>query len=240
MLEFAAGESIFEEGDLGTEMYIIQTGSVGVFKRVRDEERRLAVLEKGDFFGEMAILESLPRSAAARAIDDVCIVEINSSIFGQMLNDNPEIAIRMMRKLSRRLRRAGEALRKEAGLDLLELEQRPEPPAPKRPTAAQFLESGDSDVRLYLAGDRETTIGRKDPVTGIDPEIDLTPVDPQRSTSRRHAVIHRRGGKFFLTEEVGTTNGTFVGETRLQTSAPLEIEDGDALRFGLVELTFRT
>ena len=77
-------------------------------------------------------------------------------------------------------------------------------------------------------------------MTGIEPDIDLSAVDPQRSTSRRHAKIHRRAGKFFLTEEIGTTNGTFVGDNQLDTGAPFELRDGDPVRFGLVKMTFRT
>ena len=82
-------------------------------------------------------------------------------------------------------------------------------------------------------------IGRRDPVTGIDPDIDLTPVDTQRSISRRHAKVYRRGAKFFVAEEIGTMNGTFVNGTRLETGVPTEIKYGDEVRCGLVNLKFR-
>ena len=61
----------FREGDLGTEMYIINEGKVEILNQVGDEEQVLAVLEKGDFFGEMSVLEDLPRAATARAATDV-------------------------------------------------------------------------------------------------------------------------------------------------------------------------
>jgi CRP-like cAMP-binding protein len=66
-VEFEAGETIFKENDLGTEMYIVHEGRVEILKDLSGEQRSLAVLEKGDFFGEMAILEDLPRTATARA-----------------------------------------------------------------------------------------------------------------------------------------------------------------------------
>ena len=238
VVEFVSGDWIFEEGDLGTEMYMVQSGKVEVVQRIRGEEKRLAVLEKGDFFGEMAILEGLPRGASVRALEAARVIEVNGSTFGQMLVDNPEIAVRMMRKLSRRLRNADELLREVSGLDSMRADDSAK--QSERRVALQYLLNEASGEKFFLSADRETTLGRRDPVTNIAPDIDLTSVDPERSTSRRHAVIHRRGGKFYLTEEIGTTNGTFIGKTRLQTSAPLEIEDGYRLRFGLVELSFFT
>ena len=81
-------------------------------------------------------------------------------------------------------------------------------------------------------------MGRRDPVTGIHPDIDLTPIDSQRSISRRHATIFRRGEKFYVREEIGTMNGTFVNDERVQTGIPVEFKDGDEVRFGLVKTVF--
>lgn len=84
----------------------------------------------------------------------------------------------------------------------------------------------------------ETAIGRKDAMTGIYPDVDLTPVDPQHSVSRRHAKIYRRGSTFFLGEEIGFMNVTLVNGNRLETGVPVQIHAGDKLRFGAVELQF--
>ena len=62
------GETIFREGDPGDTMYLIQTGAVEISRMGKDGEVALALLEKGDFFGEMVLLDSLPRSTTARAI----------------------------------------------------------------------------------------------------------------------------------------------------------------------------
>ena len=53
-----------------------------------------------------------------------------------------------------------------------------------------------SGMEFFLAPSPETTIGHRDAVTGIFPDIDLTPLDPQHSVSRRHAKIYRRGSRF--------------------------------------------
>ncbi|MBK9967834.1 MAG: cyclic nucleotide-binding domain-containing protein [Holophagales bacterium] len=101
IMKLPPGATIFSEGDVGTEMFVIQSGSVEIAKRVKDDLKTLAVLEKGDFFGEMSILEDVPRTADAIARTDVELVRINQSTFDEMLRHNGEIAVRMLRKLSR-------------------------------------------------------------------------------------------------------------------------------------------
>jgi len=96
-----------------------------------------------------------------------------------------------------------------------------------------------SGTEFPLAGGPETTIGRKDPVTGIYPDVDLAPLDPAHTVSRRHAKIYRRGSKFFLGEEIGTMNVTSLNGTKLDTGVPAEIHGDDTLRFGDVELRFQ-
>jgi CRP-like cAMP-binding protein len=240
-VDFAAGEFIFKEGDLGTEMYIVHEGRVEIAKQVGGEPKALAVLEKGDFFGEMAILEDLPRAASARALVDSKLLMINGSTFDQMLRTNPEIAVRMMRKLSGRLRETDhmlrEALGTPGGTPMVEMPSPQEPMAAAAP-AAQRLVHEKSGIEFHFSSGPETTIGRRDPVTGIHPDIDLTPADTQRSISRRHAKIYRRGGKFFLAEEIGTMNGTFINGVRLETGVPTEMTPGDEVRFGLISLRF--
>ncbi len=241
------GEYVFREGELGTEMYILHEGKVEILQTVGGEEKVLAVLEKGDFFGEMSILEDLPRTASARVSADAKLLQISSATFSQMLRDNPEIAVRMMRKLSRRLREADRQLQEAfSRFGAPPADAQPEIPAPDRvpePVAAEDLAAerlihDKSKMEFPFSRGSETTIGRKDPVTGIYPDIDLTPVDGQRSISRRHAKIYRRGGKYFLSEEIGTMNGTFRNGQRLETGVPIEIKPGDELRFGMVITAF--
>lgn len=238
-VEVSKGDFVFREGELGLEMYIIQDGQVEVIKRFHHEERRLALLAQGDFFGEMSVLEDLSRTASARAVTDCRLLQINGSTFDQMLRKNPEIAVRMMRKLSRRLRETDQLLRQALGA---EESQAPEMPSPE-PSAGpgigpEKLVHEASGIEMFLAEGGETTIGRRDPVTGIQPDIDLTPIDAQRSISRRHAKIFRRDDKFYVREEIGTMNGTFVNGQRVETGVPKEFKDGEEVRFGLVKTTF--
>ncbi len=232
---YARGEVVFSEGDLGTEMYVIHEGQVEILRTVADERRQMAVLEKGDFFGEMSLLEELPRSATARALVDTTLIEINGALFDRMLRRNPEIGVRIMRKLSKRVREADEYF---GQVDF-------EAADPLQVTTsvgsdAFFcrLRHATSGVEYQLNLANPATVGRIDPVTGIQPDLDLSALDTERSSSRRHAKLLLDEGEVYVTEEIGTLNGTFVNGRRLRTAVPEEVVDGDKVRFGLVEFVF--
>jgi len=234
VMTFAEGDTIFTEGDLGTEMYIIQEGEVEIVKRLGTESHVLSRLERGDFFGEMAVVDNIPRSADAVARSLVRVVAINGSAFDEMLRRNPEIAIRIIRKYIKRLREANELLARFAG-EKFDVDQAPQADEVREKTTHRLVDVA-SGTAFYLSKGDETTIGRADPVTGILPDIDLTPVDTSRSVSRRHAKILRRGDEYSMLEEVGTVNGTFVNEEKITTGVPSPVKGGDKVRIGLIHM----
>ena len=237
-LSFARGERIFGQGDLGTEMFIIQEGEVEIVKHIGGESHTLSHLEKGDFFGEMAILEALPRTADAIAATDVKLVAINGSRFDEMLRKNPEVAVRIIRKYSKRLREANTLLEKlvgrEVDVDHVALDATVTAP-PEKATRHRLVDVATGTAFFFSSGD-ETTIGRADPVTGILPDIDLTAVDNSRSVSRRHAKIIKTGNDYHVLEEVGTVNGTYVNDQRIPTGVPVTLHNGDLLKIGLISM----
>jgi len=239
---FPAGSIIFEEGDLGLAMYVIEAGEVSIRKQIGAEDRVLATLGKGDFFGEMCMLEEeTPRSASAIAVSDVDAVMIDQSAFTFILKHNPEIAIRMMRKLVIRLRQTTRLLEEAVGheVDLEESGVTDGPRAAPDPNAR--LVEVSSGMEFPLADRRETTVGRIDPVTGIHPDIDLTPVDAKRSISRRHARIRREDdGGYTVIEDVGTMNGTFVNGVRLTAGRGVPVKPGDTVVFGTIQCRFES
>lgn len=95
---------IFREGESGDHMYILITGEVRIVKNIRGAEVVLAIMEKGDFFGEMALLENASRSATAIVNKDAEVIVIDKDNFQPMFSKNPEIAIKMLIKFSGRLR----------------------------------------------------------------------------------------------------------------------------------------
>jgi len=243
LTHFPAGHVLFQEGDQGEDMYIIQSGRVAIKKKVQEGEATLAILEKGDFFGEMAVLERLPRSAKAEVIEDGDLIVISAQTFGDMIKANPEVAVRMLRKSSIRLREANKQIEQVLGHGGTIPPPEPEvaapaPGGPQTEALAYFVSSSTGNV--FPVYKEEVLIGRYDSVTGLRPDIDLTDEDQSRNVSRRHARLLCKDGEYFVAEEIGTMNGTFVNGEKLANSVLTPIRDGDELLLCRLPLTFKT
>ena len=246
LTHFAKGHVLFHEGDEGEEMYIIQTGRVAIKKKIGGEgDTTLATLEKGDFFGEMALLERLPRSATAELVEDGDLIVIAGETFGDMIKANPEIAVRMLRKYSIRLRDADrqieQILARQGGSALEHGEVQAAPvTAGTLQTEAKAYFISASTGNVFPVFKTDALLGRFDSVTGMRPEIDLTGEDQSRNISRRHARLVIKDGKFFIAEEIGTMNGTFLNGKKLANGVLTPINDGDELILCRLALTFKT
>ena len=108
--EFRAGEVLFREGEHGEEMYVIQAGVVQVLKHVGSQERPLATLGRGEFVGEMALLNDKPRTATAMVLEDAQCLVIDKATLEHMIANSTEIAMRLVKKLARRLDSADEMI----------------------------------------------------------------------------------------------------------------------------------
>jgi len=103
---YVAEQRIFTEGEIGVEMFIIQSGKVRISKRSKDVETTLVVLEAGDFFGEMAVIDKGPRSATATAVGDTTCVALDEDLFEQQMQNNARIVKKILKNMSTRLREA--------------------------------------------------------------------------------------------------------------------------------------
>ncbi|GAB4286835.1 MAG: mechanosensitive ion channel [Oscillatoriaceae cyanobacterium] len=121
-----AGDILFRENDPGNAFYIVLTGSVDVY--VEKLNKHLVTLEAGKFFGELALMLGIPRSASVRAVADTVLFAINDKGFKTMLRENPElyeIIVRELAKHQEELTQRQEELRKLGLLDEKEDEQNP-------------------------------------------------------------------------------------------------------------------
>lgn len=121
-LEVSDGDIIFNEGDDGREMYVVTEGEVVVSKKTSQGEVILATLRKGDFVGEMSLLESLPRSATATAKGKTRLLVIQPGGFLLKIRRDPTFAFEMLQTFSRRIRQTNEALLGELNREETNLE----------------------------------------------------------------------------------------------------------------------
>lgn len=115
---FADGEVIFDEGDEGSHLYVIQSGQVEISRQGPGGKRVLARLGPGEFFGEMSVVLGEPRTAQASSFGASELLELDGATLEAMCIEQPEIAIRLIQRLATRLIAAE---RKLAALGLDEL-----------------------------------------------------------------------------------------------------------------------
>lgn len=256
---YGQGERIVASGEPGACMFVIQSGSVSLKSPGSESTpaRDLGELEKGDFFGEAALLDGGPYTFHAEALSECKLVEISASTFHRMLESHPEIAVRMLRKLTARVSRlekalgdSGQAAQVEtkkkkplrtagAGSVKVEIiENAAKPTAPASAKGQHRLEVIGGLGVFPLVGD-EMLVGRYDPVTDVQPGIDLSDIDNRRSVSRRHARLSSRDGQWFVAEEVGALNGTYLNGERLSPGRGTALKEGDVVSMGMVRMMYK-
>jgi uncharacterized membrane protein len=110
-----AGAILFRAGDQGDAMYLIEQGKVRIYVQAKDgHEVTLTELHRGDFFGEMALLDGKPRSADARVTQDARLAVLSREHFLSFVSSNPNVALEMLTALANRLRHTDELLRHSA------------------------------------------------------------------------------------------------------------------------------
>ena len=101
-IEYGSEQTIFDEGDVGDSMFIIVDGAV----RIHKGDKELAVLSKGKFVGEMALLDQEPRSASVTSTKETTLLEINGEDFYDLMASRMEIMQGIVKILTQRLREA--------------------------------------------------------------------------------------------------------------------------------------
>jgi len=99
-VSFPEGGVVFIKGDRGSAAYMVRSGRV----EIREGGRVVEAMNRGELFGEMALIDSEPRSASAVAVGATELAVINADTFYKLIRDDPDFAIAVMRLMSRRLR----------------------------------------------------------------------------------------------------------------------------------------
>lgn len=183
--EFPVGEVLFREGDAGSEMYVIQSGRVRVTKKVAGGDFPIAMLGRGEFLGEMAILNNKPRTATATVVEPASCLVIDAKTLESMITNNSEIAMRLVKKLAARL---------DAADALVQILMHPDPKARVlmglRRHAEAFGEQTEEGIRLDLP---TSTLARE---VGADVEQ----VDEVLARLRRLRIVSDDGGRVVISD----------------------------------------
>lgn len=98
------GQEIVRQGETGDCMYVVQSGKVEVVRAGNGMPHRLAVLESGDFFGEMAVFEKEVRSATVRALDEARVMQVDRRTLLRRIQEDPLLAVNLLQTMSKRIR----------------------------------------------------------------------------------------------------------------------------------------
>lgn len=244
--KFDKNAVIFRESEPGDEMFIVHAGKVRLVKRIESKIETLTILDRGDFFGEMAVIDaSKPRTATAIVEEDGTeIITVDRKHFEGMLQGNVEIAIRMIKQYSERLSesnlRLEKLLREQQALDsgiqdiLSNVRRKSDVEDENSRNIFGSLQSVSSTVKFPLKRP-EVLIGRRDSNSKFIPDIDLTDLDQHRTVSRRHARLMALDYGVFVFEEPGVVNGTLVNGLQVEQGKVFTVHVNDRLQFGQVE-----
>jgi hypothetical protein len=251
-VEVPAGATVFSEGEVGAELYIVESGQIKLASRDGSVQ---STLGPGDVFGEMALLENQPHAVTASTKGKARLLRIEAAGLPDVLRQNGEIGLCLLRQIllrhiqqEQRMRELAKAATKpDSSAQITEPPPAPPAPAPvSQPVFERELSAPPARLGLLVSGTGQTLaldparneflVGRPDPVSGTTPEIDLGPFDANRTLSRRHARILRDGGQYLVREDTTTTNGTYLNDQRLQTGVAVALKSGDKLRFGSIEV----
>jgi CRP-like cAMP-binding protein len=108
--EYNGGDIIVNQGEVGDCMFVIQEGEVEVVRVENGNIIRLAVLGRGDFFGEMSIFEKETRSATVRAMGKVRLITVDKKTFMRRVQEDPSLAFRIFQTMAARIKDLNEEL----------------------------------------------------------------------------------------------------------------------------------
>jgi hypothetical protein len=235
---FEAGETLFRQGDPSDFALLIHSGSVDVLREVGDDAIVLGTVRAGEFVGEMGVLEGRARSATVRAAAPVEAELIERQAFLDRVSDEPELARKLLVRMSARLRDVEDLL---TGLYATKGEV-----AARAEVAPALLAPAAPDIMLAAATPRARSFVGADPIpigalpftVGRRPDEDeappfitpdlAIPEPPPYRLSRAHFSLIAQGGGVVV-RDLDSTLGTIVNERAIGRDFP---SDSAPLRQG--------
>ncbi len=239
---YSKGDIIFKCSDNEKSLLVIHKGRVKLKRRIEDKIYDVGEFSKGDIITFNTFAVESTRVYIAEALDDeTVLIEIPQNLFSSFIYKNPEISLKVIRKISTLLLRTENEFRQamtivntiqsKEGKKEVEKKQ-----LPLNIRAYFIVEKSMRKVELLYT---KTIIGRRDLSTGFVPDIDLSEEDKEKYISRRHAIVFFDQGEFYVKEEIGVINGTFLNGEKLKTNVPYKLKNGDVLRLCHLNLLFK-
>ena len=102
-MDASEGTVLFRQGDVGGSLYVVRSGQVRLTRSFGEGTRILATVGAGEFFGEMSVVSGRARSATAEVVESASLLKIRAEKLEEMLVSQPEIAVRLIRRLADRV-----------------------------------------------------------------------------------------------------------------------------------------
>lgn len=249
LIQCKKGDILYKKGEEQANFFIINKGKV----QLRNDDLILISLSKGDFFGEESLNDSQNAAYSAEAIDDSDILKIPYPALIDMMKQNKDISLKILKKLAeKQLKMFDNVMKYHATVSK---EAAAAPAAAQKQKEAETKADDDTaeklnpDIKAYLIIQRSnrivqltktrTYLGRRDYTTGFTPDIDLTEEDEEKYISRKHAGLLYINNKFYVSEEPGAVNGTFLNGEKLKTGVKYEIHNEDELTLCHLSMIFK-
>ena len=234
VITFKPGETVIEEGDEGSWAYVILSGKARVFKNTGSGEVTLAVMDNGQVFGEMALIEDRPRSASVKAETNLKLRVIDRDQFNQLLRENPSRLIPIMKSLFERLRQASDMLAEKSGDNLSGIKDN-----------IEVILEGQSVKAKNALNDRKLLItqfpfriGRH--VPSYDSETDVfynnnLAIEEEKPyvISRNHLSINYQGGRLWVVDRGSAfgvvVNGQEIGGKIARSRLALDLDQNQLI-----------
>ncbi len=245
LTNFKKGDVIYSEGGEQRNFYILNKGRVQL--KAGDDESILISLTKGQFFGEESLTESQVAAFTAEVIEDSDIIKIPFDALQDMMKKSADISVKILKKLSEKHVKTVENIMmiSKAATAVPTTEAKD----PNEDTKNNTSERIDPNIKAYLVIQRsnrivqltknKTYLGRRDYTTGFVPDIDLTKEDEEKYISRKHAGIFYVNGKFYVQEEPGAVNGTFLNGNKMNTGVKYELKNEAELTLCHIQMIFK-
>jgi len=241
--QYKKGDTIYKKGEEQTHFFIINKGKVQI--KLEESDSILISLSKGDFFGEESLNDGQLAVYSVEVVEDSDIIRIPYNSLTDMMKKNTAISLKILKKLA------------EKNLKMLEntlsmtktVSTAPKKKPDQGDTETEDTALIDPDIKAYLIikrsnrivqiTKRNTYLGRRDYTTGFIPDVDLTKEDEEKYISRKHAKISYIDNKFYVSEEAGAVNGTFLNGNKLTTGVKHELNNEDEITLCHLDIVFK-